>query len=84
MKLLYSFLSYLKNLNLLKLQKHPFYFISETDVKMAKETQRRHIVTRQSNKTHLILLDTNISVLTGFISLYFLQHLLQEYEEHET
>ena len=48
MKLLYSLLRYLRNLNLFKLQKHP-----ETDVKMAKETQRRRIVTRQSNKTHL-------------------------------
>ena len=53
MKLLYSFLRYLRNLNLFKLQKHPFFFISETDVKMAKETQRRRIATRQSNKTHL-------------------------------
>ena len=43
MKLLYSFLRYLRNLNLFKLQKHPFFFISETDVKMAKETQRRRI-----------------------------------------
>ena len=47
MKLLYSFLRYLRNLNLFKLQKHYFFFISETDVKMTKETQR----TRQSNKT---------------------------------
>ena len=46
MKLLYSFLRYLKNLNLFKLRKHSFFFISETDVKMTKETQR----TRQSNK----------------------------------
>ena len=51
MKLLYSFLRYLRNLNLFKLQKHHFFFISETDVKMAKETQTRRIATRQSNKT---------------------------------
>ena len=49
MKLLHSFLRYLGNLNLLKLQKHSFFFISETDVKMTKKTQG----TRQSNKTHL-------------------------------
>ena len=47
MKLLYSFLRYLRNLNLFKLQMHSFFFISETDVKMTKETQR----TRRSNKT---------------------------------
>ena len=51
MKLLYSFLRYLRNLNLFKLQKHPFFFILVTDVKMAKETQKRRIATRQSNKT---------------------------------
>ena len=51
MKLLYLFLRYLRNLNLFQLQKHPFFFISETDVKMAKETQRRRTATRQSNKT---------------------------------
>ena len=49
MKLLYSFLRYLRNLNLFKFQKHPFFFISETDVKMAKETQKRRIAARQSN-----------------------------------
>ena len=53
MKLLYSFLSYLRSLNLFKLQKHPFFFISETEVKMAKEIQRRRITARQSNKAHL-------------------------------
>ena len=47
MKLLYSFLRYLRNLNLFKLQMHSFSFISETDVKMTKETQK----TRRSNKT---------------------------------
>ena len=55
MKLLYSFLRYLRNLNLFKLQKHPFFFILETDLKMAKETQKgevQSIATRQSNKTH--------------------------------
>ena len=51
MKLLYLFLRYLRNLNLFKLQKHPFVFISEADVKMAKETQRRRTATCQSNKT---------------------------------
>ena len=52
MKLLYSFLRYLRNLNLFKLLKHPFLFTSETEVKMAKETQRRRITAHQSNKTH--------------------------------
>ena len=51
MKLSYSFLRYLRNLNQFKLQKHPFFFISETNFKMAKETQKRRIATRQSNKT---------------------------------
>ena len=51
MKLLCSFLRYLRNLNLFKLQKHPFFFISETDVKMAKETQKKRKATRQSSKT---------------------------------
>ena len=53
MKLLYSFLTYLRNLNLFKLQKHPFFFILETDLKMAKETHKgdvESIATRQSNQ----------------------------------
>ena len=53
MKLLYSFLKYLRNLNLFKLQKHPFFFILETDFKMAKETHKgdvESIATRQSNQ----------------------------------
>ena len=53
MKLQHSFLRYLRNLNLFKLQKHLFFFISETEVKIVKETQRRRITARQSNKTHL-------------------------------
>ena len=56
MKLVYSFLRYLRNLNLFKLQKHPFFFILETDFKMAKETHKgdaESIATRQSNKKHL-------------------------------
>ena len=53
MKLLYLFLRYLRNLNLFRLQKHHFFFISGTDVKIAKETQKRRIAARQSNKTHL-------------------------------
>ena len=56
MKLLYSFLRYLRNLNLFKLQKHPFFFILGTDLKMAKETRKgdvESIAIRQSNKTHL-------------------------------
>ena len=53
MKLLYSFLRYLRNLNLFKLQKDAFFFILETDLKMAKETLKgdvESIATRQSNK----------------------------------
>ena len=56
MKLLYSFLTFLRNVNLFKLQKHFFFFILETDLKMAKETHKgdvESIATRQSNKTHL-------------------------------
>ena len=49
MKLLNSFLRYLRNLNQFKLQTYSVFFISETDVKMTKETQK----TRQNNKTHL-------------------------------
>ena len=56
MKLLYSSLKYLRNLNLFKSQKHPNFFILGADLKMTKETHKgdvESIATRQSNKTHI-------------------------------
>ena len=56
MRLLYSFLRSLRNLNLFKLQKHPFFYVLETDLKLGKETHKgdvQSIATRQSNKTRL-------------------------------
>ena len=54
MKLLYSFLRYLRNLNLFILRKHPFFFILRTDLKMAKAIHKGDldsIAKHQSDKT---------------------------------
>ena len=40
-----------KKFKSIQVKKHLFFFISETDVKMVKETQRRRTATRRSNKT---------------------------------